>query len=119
MLRKIFNRRKHPRFFAEQNTFLVIQPCTEHEKKLQIHDISEGGCGFLYHGNEKDLEIPDLIAIASKKYTCFEQIKILTVSDQPSSGPFRRRGIEFKWLGDPDKKMLSSFIKKVSICKCY
>jgi len=118
MLRKIFNRRKHPRFFAEQNTFLVFQPCTTNEKKLQIHDISEGGCGFIYHGNDNDLEESDLIAIATKKYTLIEQVKISTVSDQPASGPFRRRGVEFK-LGEPDKRMLNSFIKKVSICKCY
>jgi c-di-GMP-binding flagellar brake protein YcgR len=118
MLRKIFNRRKHPRFFADQKTYLVVQPSTRSEKKLQILDISEGGCGFVYYGNEEDLESSSIIALMCNKDTYFEQIKISTVSDQPASGPFRRRGVEFKWLGSLDKKKMNSFIKRISICKC-
>ncbi len=118
MLRRIFNRRKHPRFFAEQRTFIVYRPSTESEKKFEILDISEGGCGFIYHGSEAELEKTDVIAIMRNKETCFEEIRISTVSDQSSSGPFRRRGIEFKFLGVQDKKMLNSFIKRISICRC-
>lgn len=118
MLRKLFNRRKHPRFFADQKTFVVFQPGTQGEKILQILDISEGGCGFIYQGNEGDLEKSGLIAIMSGRETYFDQINISTVSDLNASGPFRRRGVEFKWLGTLDKKRLNNFIKKVSICKC-
>lgn len=118
MLRKIFSRRKHPRFHAKQKTYLVIQPYTPNEQKVQILDISDGGCGFIYTGDEKDLEEAGLVSLMSDSVPYIERINFSTVNDQPVSGPFRRRGVEFKWLGSMDKKKLKRFIQDVSLAKC-
>jgi len=118
MFRKLFNRRKHPRFVAEQNAFLVFfQPYSNNAKKMQIIDISEGGCGFIYHGDEKDLDKISVADLMSDNVPHLEQIKIAVVNDQPAEGPFRRRGVAFKWLGSLDRKKLKEFIEKISICK--
>ena len=58
-LRRMFRSRKHPRFFASKGTFVVVKRHTSHGKemqKIQILDISEGGCAFIYNGTKKELE---------------------------------------------------------------
>jgi len=118
MLRKLFNRRQDQRFYVKEKTYLVFQPSTKDEKKLQILDISEGGCGFIYHGQEKDLEKVSFVALMTDNIPQVKLINVTTANDQPTSGPFRRRGVEFRWLGLLDEEKLRNFIKKVSICKC-
>jgi len=115
LLRKIFSRRKHQRFLVEEKTYLVFQPNTSNEKKLQILDISEGGCGFIYQGDEKDLENMSFVTLTNDGIPYMERIKISKVNDNPTSGPYRRRGVEFKWLGTFDKEKLKRFIQTVSI----
>lgn len=117
MLRKLFNRRKHPRFVVEPKTYIVFGANTSGEKKMQIIDISEGGCGFVYHGDEKDLNEMCLASLTKDNVPPVEQVKVATASDQPASGPYRRRGVEFKWLGLFDKTKLKKFIEKVSLSK--
>ena len=117
MLRKLFSRRSHPRYLAEQKTYLVFQPSTSKEKKFQVIDISEGGCAFIYHGDEKDIEKVSFVSLMRNNDPQIERINITTANDQPASGPFRRRGVEFRWLGLLDEKKLRDFIKKVSICE--
>jgi hypothetical protein len=118
MLRKLFNRRKHTRYVAEQKTYIVyVVPYSGKEKKIQIIDISEGGCGFIYHGDERDLDKVGQVDLMSDNVPYLERVKIAVVNDQPASGEYRRRGVEFKWLGTLDKLNLKSFIQKVTLCK--
>lgn len=116
LLRKLFNRRKHARFFAEPKTYIVFQPNKKSEKKLQIIDISQGGCGFIYHGDEKSIDMVSRVDLMSDDIPFLEDVFISVQSDEPISEEFRRRGVEFKWLGTLSKKELQTFIKKVSIC---
>lgn len=117
MLRKLFNRRKDQRFYVKEKTFLVFQPNSKDERKVLILDISEGGCGFIYQGEEKELEKISNVALMSGNIPHVSQINITTANDRPSTPPFRRRGVEFRWLGFLDEEKLRDFIKKVSICK--
>jgi c-di-GMP-binding flagellar brake protein YcgR len=117
-IHKVFSRRKHSRFHAKEKTFIVFQPFTPGEKKLQIIDISEGGCGFIYTGDESDLEALGQVNLMSEDSQDVQGINILKVRDQRLSGPYRKRGIEFKWLGSLDKQRLKKFIEVVSLCKC-
>lgn len=116
-LNKIFNRRKHKRFTVSQKAYLVFQFNTSKEKKFQILDISEGGCAFIYHGDINYLDELNQISLMSDAVPELEQVRISNVSDQPASGPFRRRSVEFKWLGTLDKEKLKRFIHQISITR--
>lgn len=122
MLRKLFNRRKHPRFFADEKAYIVFLPIKKDGTKLpvQIIDISEGGCGFIYHGDEKLVDQVGRVDLMSDKVPYLESIFISVQNDQPADaeGDLRRRGIEFKWLGTVSKRALKAFIQKVSVGKC-
>ncbi len=118
MLRRIFTRRKHSRFHAKEKTFIVFQPFTPDEQKLQIIDISEGGCAFIYTGEEQDLEAIGQVSLMNDNLHQLDGINFSKVRDERLSGPFRRRGVEFKWLGSLDKEKLKKFICQVSLCKC-
>ncbi len=117
MWRKLFNRRKHPRFVATQDTFIIFQHNTQHERVLPIVEISEGGCAFIYEEKEKDLEKSCFVALMSGDDTYLEQIKISSVSDTPASKSFIKRSVVFRPQGSLDSKRLKRFIEKVSICK--
>jgi len=118
MLRKIFSRRKHSRYHAKEKTFIVFQPFTPDEQRLQIIDISEGGCAFIYTGEERDLEAMCQVNLMSDNLHHVEGLHLSKVRDQHVSGPFRRRGVEFQWLGALDKEKLKKFIDQVSLCRC-
>lgn len=118
MLRRIFTRRKHSRFHAKEKTFIVFQPFTPDEQKLQIIDISQGGCAFIYTGEERDLEAIGQVCLMSDNLHQLAGINFSKVRDEHLSGPFRRRGVEFKWLGPLDNEKLKKFIDQVSLCKC-
>ena len=118
MIRKIFSKRRYPRFHVKEHTYLVFQSNTKDEIKLQVIDISEGGCAFLYTGSEKDLQHVSYADLTSKNVSYMEQIKISAVSDVKHSGPVRRRGVEFTWMGVLDYRKLKQFIQKVSTCEC-
>lgn len=118
MLRKIFTRRKHSRYHAKEKTFIVFQPFTPDERRLQIIDISEGGCAFIYTGEERDLESICHVNLMGNKSHHVEGIQLSKVRDQHISGPFRKRGVEFQWLGAFDRDRLKKFIDQVSLCKC-
>jgi hypothetical protein len=115
LLRQLFNRRKHQRFFAAQKAYIVFLPNKQNERKLQIIDISEGGCGFIYHGDEKLIDMVGRVDLMDDKVPYLEDIFISVQNDAPATEGFRRRGVEFKWLGTVSKKELNSFIKKISI----
>lgn len=119
MLRKIFTRRKHSRYHAKERTFIVFKPFTPDEQKLQIIDISEGGCAFIYTGEERDLEAIGQVNLACEsEEQLVDGLNFTKVRDEHLSGPFRKRSGEFRWLGTMDKGRLKKFVEQASLCKC-
>ena len=117
MWRKLFNRRKHPRFVAAQNTYIVFQQNTQNERKLPIVKISEEGCEFIYQGDEEDLEKVCDVALMSDNDIYLDRIKISTISNKLASGPYKKRSVVFRPQGSLEKEKLKRFIAKVSVCK--
>jgi len=105
---------------------VVVSPFTsgaEKGRKIQILDISEGGCAFIYDGPKEELDEMGLISLVADDTPCNENLDFVTVSDSSlhetknSSGGFRRRGVEFKWLGLLAREGLKEFIEKNSLCR--
>lgn len=117
MWRKLFNRRKHPRFVAAQNTYIIFGYNSENEKILPIVEISEGGCQFVYPGDESVPEQACYVALMSDQEICLERIKISTVSDMPAVGSYKKRGVAFKPESTLDIKRIVRLIRKASLCK--
>lgn len=121
ILRKLFNPRKSPRFYPCKGAFLVIAPYTEHGKKVEILDISDGGCAFIYDGTKEELEKSGILSLELNGTSYLDRVDFVTASDNPLSAtqdnsvPLRRRGVEFKWLGILSRERLKEFIKQISI----
>jgi c-di-GMP-binding flagellar brake protein YcgR len=116
--KKIVSRRKHPRFYVAKNTFIVFQPSKPNQQRLQIIDISEGGCAFIYTGSQKDIYEFGQVDLMTDDSKHIDSITCTMVRDEHISGPFRKRGVEFKWLGSMNKKKLKNFVQESSVCKC-
>ncbi|MBM4272623.1 MAG: hypothetical protein FJ139_10800 [Deltaproteobacteria bacterium] len=123
-LRRLLRPRRHPRYYAKKGTFVVITPYTTGEKKerkIQILDVSEGGCAFIYSGTREELVESGLLSLIADDTSYLESVDFATVSDDPVSGTqdssanLRRRGIEFKWLGVFDRERVKEFIEQSSI----
>jgi len=114
---KLFSRRKYSRYHAKEKTFIVFQPFTPDEQKLQIIDISEGGCAFIYTGEETDLEAMGNVSLVNEDDNQVDGVQFSKVRDEHLAGPFRRRGVEFRWLGSIDKEKLKKFIEQAALCK--
>lgn len=114
---KLFSRRRHSRYHAKEKTFIVFQPFTQDEQKLQIIDISEGGCAFIYTGEESDLEAMGNVSLVSEDDNQVDGVQFSKIRDERLTGPFRRRGVEFRWLGPLDKEKLKKFIEQAALCK--
>jgi len=84
---------------------------------LPIAKISEGGCEFFYQGDESDLEKVCFVALMSGNDVYLDRLKISTVSDYPTSGPYKKRSVAFRPGNSLEKERLKRFILKVSICK--
>jgi c-di-GMP-binding flagellar brake protein YcgR len=118
ILRKILSRRKHDRFNVKEKTYIVFQPFTMDEKKVQVIDISEGGCAFIYVGDEKDVELAGMANLVCGDSSFVERINFSKVRDNPIQKGARKAGVEFKWLGNLDKAKLKTFIQGASLGKC-
>lgn len=132
ILRRLFRFRRHPRFSVDNGVLVVIEPHAAAHRKVQVMDISEhsqvqlldiseGGCAFIYDGTRKDLEESGLISLQFKD-TCLERIDFDTKSDTPLSDSnceerFRRRGVEFQWMGVLNREKLKEFIKQNAITR--
>jgi c-di-GMP-binding flagellar brake protein YcgR len=125
-LRRLLKPRKHPRYYTTKKAFVVVSPYTsdgKKGKKIQILDISEGGCAFIYDGTKEELDEMGLLSIVADETPCLESVDFVTVSDnsipetQTTTGGLRRRGVEFKWLGIFDRERLKEFIDTNSICR--
>jgi hypothetical protein len=124
LLRRLFRPRKDPRFYACKGTFVVIKhqtPSGREMKKIQVLDISEGGCAFVYNGTKEELEEAGFLSLIAGGDPELDRVDYVTASDHPvpekynSSGWLRRRGVNFKWLGMFDRKRLQEFIEQNSI----
>ncbi|MBA4391892.1 MAG: hypothetical protein C0399_13290 [Syntrophus sp. (in: bacteria)] len=124
LLRRFFRPRKHPRFYASKGTFVVVRCHTssgKEIKRIQLLDISEGGCAFVYNGTREELEEAGFLGLIAGDDPQFDRVDFVTASDNPipekynSSGWLRRRGVNFKWLGMFDRKRLQEFIAQNSI----
>jgi c-di-GMP-binding flagellar brake protein YcgR len=118
ILRRLFRPRLHPRFYAGKGVFVVVEPYTAEGRKVQMLDISEGGCAFIYNGSKEELEEAGLLSLQSEDIPYLERIDFVSKSDNLLSDSndkgeqLRRRSVEFKWLGVFDRKKLKEFIKQ-------
>ena len=108
----------HPRFYADKRVFVVVEPYTIEGRKVQMLDISEGGCAFIYSGSKEELEESGILSLQYKDIPYLERIDFVTKSDNllavtnDKEEQLRRRSVEFKWLGVFDRKKLKAFIKR-------
>jgi c-di-GMP-binding flagellar brake protein YcgR len=123
-LRRLFKRRQHPRHYPVKGAYLVVAPYTGGDKKtrkVQILDISEGGCAFIYNGAKEDLEEFGFLDFLEGDAVFLDRVNFTTASDVPlpqtkeSYDWLRRRGVEFKWLGIVGQQKLREFIERISI----
>ena len=116
--KNFLNKRKHKRYYTHTSAYLIVQPFTPDEKKVQIIDISNGGCAFIYEGSKSDLAQSGFFNLVNDDSLHLEQLQYATRSDKPLTQSSRRRGVEFKWLGTRNKEELKKFVDSVSICSC-
>jgi c-di-GMP-binding flagellar brake protein YcgR len=113
----------YPRFYADKGVFVVVEPFSIEGKKVQMLDISEGGCAFIYNGSKEELEESGVLSLQSEDIPYLERVDFVTKSDNLLSVTsdkkvqFRRRSVAFKWLGVFDRKKLREFIKRNVIAR--
>jgi c-di-GMP-binding flagellar brake protein YcgR len=118
LLRRVVRPRLHPRYYVDKGVVVVVEPYTMEGKKVQILDIGEGGCAFIYNGSKDELEESGILSLRLNDIPYLDRVDFATKSDilisngNNKTEQFRRRGVEFKWLGVVDKKKLKEFIKK-------
>jgi hypothetical protein len=121
VLRRLLRPRKHTRYFTSPGSFVVVGPYTSTGRKIQILDISEGGCAFIYNGTKEELEESGYLSLLDGDTPLLDRVDFTTASDsalpkpQNNSGWLRRRGVEFKWLGVVDRRRLKEYIKQNSL----
>ena len=118
--RMLFKHRIHARFTVKSGTFVIVSPGTDWEQKVQLIDISMGGAAFIYKGSPEDLEASGVLKVLAEAPD-LAKVGFDMVSDRPTpeslqtSEPYRRRSVQFKWMGVLKKEELKSFIKEVGI----
>jgi c-di-GMP-binding flagellar brake protein YcgR len=111
----------HPRFYTDKRVFVVVEPYTAEGRKVQMLDISEGGCAFIYNGSKEELEESGLLTLQCEDIPYLERINFVSKSDSLLSDfndkeeQLRRRSVEFKYLGVFNRKKLKEFIKQNAI----
>jgi c-di-GMP-binding flagellar brake protein YcgR len=132
ILKRLFRPRLHRRFSVDEGVLVVIEPLTnKHDqmldvnapKQVQMLNISEGGCAFIYNGSKEELKESGLLDLQFEDIPYLERVNFVTKSDSLLSDSndkeeqLRRRGVEFKWLGVFDRKKLKEFIKQNAIAR--
>lgn len=121
--RRIFGKRRHKRYHTCERAYVVIYPYKKNEKKFQIIDISEGGCGFIYTGNKEDLIEAGKLSFTEKEIIDngaqyeVNNVHFSTANDTKMDEFVRRRGVQLQWLGDLDKKGFLGFMQNVALCE--
>jgi len=121
LLRKLFIRRKHQRFFVRRGTVVVVvtpgKLGQEEQRRVHVIDISMGGAAFIYAGSPNDIDDTGFIKLRSAESLIDEKVHFETISDilipdcMDSVVTLRRRGIRFTWMGVPGENLLKDFIK--------
>ena len=121
--RRLFKHRKHQRYFAKSDTFVIISSGKgDGQQKVQLIDISHGGMAFIYQGSQSDLDKHGILKLLTKTPSGAE-INFDTVFDVPVSGnaqspeQLRQRGVEFKWMGSFALADLKDFINEIKLCE--
>jgi len=115
-VRRLFAPRKHERFKVRNDTFVIVSPGTNKEKKVQVIDISQGGLAFIYQGSKKDIVKSGVLKMLAENPN-LEKVIFDTVCDKPApeftytSLPSRRRGVKFTWMGVLIETDLKNFIQ--------
>ena len=119
ILKRLFrNPRLYHRYSVDNGVLVLIETHAAAPRQVQMVNISEGGCAFIYNGSKEELEKIGLLSLQSKDIPYLERIDFVTKSDNilPDSNDkeeqLRRRSVEFKWLGVFDRKKLKEFIKR-------
>ncbi len=92
-------------------------------RQVQMLNISEGGCAFIYQGSRKDLEASGFLSLQFKDIPYLERIAFVTKSDSLLSDSndkkeqLRIRSVEFQWKGVLDQEKLKEFIKQNAIAR--
>jgi len=117
------NPRLYPRFSVDKVVLVLIEPHAAAPRRLQMVNISEGGCAFTYNGSMKDLKASGFLSIQFKDILCLERIGFVTKSDSLLSDSsdkkeqLRIRNVEFQWIDILDQKKLKDFIKQNAIVR--
>ena len=134
ILKRLFRHRLHRRFSVDKGVLVLIEPHAVAYRKVQMLDISkrnqvqmlnisEGGCAFIYDGSRKDLEASGLLSLQFKDILCLERVGFVTKSDSLLSDSndkkeqLRIRNVEFQWIDILDQKKLKEFIKQNAIVR--
>jgi c-di-GMP-binding flagellar brake protein YcgR len=117
------NPRLHPRFSVDNGVLVLIEPHAATPRQVQMVNISEGGCAFIYNGSRKDLKASGFLSIQFKDILCLERVGFVTKSDSLLSDSndkkeqLRIRNVEFQWIDILDQKKLKEFIKQNAIVR--
>jgi hypothetical protein len=121
LLRRIVKPRKHKRYFVNSAAFVMLGPYTSTGRRVQILDISEGGAAFIYNGSKDELEESGYLSLLAGDTPYLDRVDFVTASDndwavKPGNGvQFRRRGVQFRWLGVMDQRRLKEFIQETAV----
>jgi hypothetical protein len=124
ILKRLFrNPRLHHRFSVDNGVLVLIEPHAAAPRQVQMVNISEGGCAFIYNGSSKDLEASGFLSLQFKDILCLERVGFVTKADSLLSDSndkkeqLRIRSVEFQWIDILDRKKLKEFIKQNAIVR--
>jgi c-di-GMP-binding flagellar brake protein YcgR len=132
ILKRLFSSRRYHRFSVDKGVLVVIEPYAGQQvhvldvstlRQVQMLNISEGGCAFIYQGSRKDLEASGFLSLQFKDIPYLERIAFVTKSDSLLSDSndkkeqLRIRSVEFQWKGVLDQEKLKEFIKQNAIAR--
>jgi len=132
ILKKLFRPRRYHRFSVDKGVLVVIEPYAGQQvqvldvsalRQVQMLNISEGGCAFIYQGSRKDLEASGFLSLKFKDIPYLERLGFVTKSDSllcdsnDEEEQLRIRRVEFQWIGVLDREKLKEFIKQNAIAR--
>ena len=123
ILKRLFRPRLHHRYSVDNGVLVLIEPHAAAPRQVQMVNISEGGCAFIYNGSRKDLEASGFLSLQFKDIPYLERVGFVTKSDNLLSDSndkkeqLRIRNVEFQWIDILDQKKLKEFIKQNAIVR--
>jgi|APFre7841882654_1041346.scaffolds.fasta_scaffold01048_2 hypothetical protein len=130
IMKRLFRPRRHRRFSVDKGVLVVIEPYAGQQvqildvdalRQVQMLNISEGGCAFIYDGPREDLEATGFLSLKFKDINYLKRVGFVTKSDNllydcnDKKEQLRIRSVEFQWEGVLDREKLKEFIKKNAI----